>query len=768
MSSGPNTGVNPAFSEAIDVCRALFGDTWSFTIKLIKLGNEGRIEDVKLSYGTLTTQINQFPVWKAEHWQPFMMVGMSDGEGLGASNVDGTWAIAVDLDHDVDMSLWTDAPFRPTVAINTSGKRQHMLWILKEPIDSGTHRLAARALAYRLGGDPCFAHEAQAIRLPGFVNQKHGTLVRASLCRYDRAYDYARLAAAFDFDLVRATVQATVPFVSDTLEIRVRSSDEIEKRLEHLKDALRHISSDSYEVWFKVLAALRKSGPDGESVAREWSKKSKKFDEGVFSRKWNDVEKITGISPGSIFLMAARNGWRNPGHGSPKINVRQPITERTLGRMLAPVMDKEFAVARLGRGDKQALQALKWDGHKYAEVDQFAFRQCVEDYCKRLSVGDDEDARRALATAIAKHTGDVRALDSLGRSALEFLLSRSDSLHATKYPYFPVANGILNLLSGQLLPSHLRAVSLRHSAVVFDPSARAPRFKRFLEEIFEGDHEIIRFLLRLVGCILLGKPVDHAFVIFHGPQGRNGKSVLVEVLAAIFGDFASNVGVATIMVKSTLTDGPTSALARLEGRRLVIISEPNGKHQLDAGLVKQLTGGDRITARPLYGAEVEFLPEFVPIMVTNFIPKIHAADEALWARIKIIRFTRTFSPDEIDLGLRDKLLAELPGILNMLLVGMRDYLEGGLRPPGKVSSAGQEQRKLADGFEVWLDERTLHGDGNCQFKPLYDDYVAWAKLNPDFDRLSQKEYKAKLEGKFKSWVYRNRRIISGVTLKDAD
>ncbi|WZB70431.1 phage/plasmid primase, P4 family [Achromobacter xylosoxidans] len=257
-------------------------------------------------------------------------------------------------------------------------------------------------------------------------------------------------------------------------------------------------------------------------------------------------------------------------------------------------------------------------------------------------------------------------------------------------------------------------------------------------------------------------------MIFHGPQGRNGKSVLVEVLAAIFGDFASNVGVATIMVKSTLTDGPTSALARLEGRRLVIISEPNGKHQLDAGLVKQLTGGDRITARPLYGAEVEFLPEFVPIMVTNFIPKIHAADEALWARIKIIRFTRTFSPDEIDLGLRDKLLAELPGILNMLLVGMRDYLEGGLRPPGKVSSAGQEQRKLADGFEVWLDERTLHGDGNCQFKPLYDDYVAWAKLNPDFDRLSQKEYKAKLEGKFKSWVYRNRRIISGVTLKDAD
>lgn len=767
MSSEINIQRHSDFHEAREVCQALFEDSYEFTIKLIRLESPGSVGHATYSHGKLADQVRQFPKWRAGQLQPFMMVGMSDGQGVGSSNVPETWAIAVDLDHDVDMSLWADASFRPTIAINTSGKRQHMLWILKEPIDNDTHRLAARALAYRLGGDPCFAHQAQAIRLPGFVNAKHGNEVRVSMLNPERTYDYGRLAVAFDFDLVRATLKATVPFMNKTLAVEPMSSEETQKRLEHLREALRHISSDNYDVWFKVLAALRQCGPDGESIAREWSRSSKRFDENAFDRKWKDVEKMTGVGPGSIFFMAARNGWRNPGHDLPAISVRQPITERTLGRMLAPVMDREFAVARLGRGDKQTLQALKWDGHKYAEIDQFAFRQCVEDYCKRLTAGDDEDAKRALATAIARHTGDVRALDSLGRSALEFLLSRSDSLLAMQYPYFPVGNGILNLLSGQLLPSHLRAVSLRHSSVVFDRSATAPRFKRFLGEIFEGDDEIIRFLLRLVGCILLGKPVDHAFVIFHGPKGRNGKSVLVEVLTAIFGDFASNVGVATIMVKSTLTDGPTSALARLEGRRMVIISEPNGKHQLDAGLVKQLTGGDRITARPLYGAEVEFLPEFVPIMVTNFIPKIHAADEALWARIKIIRFMRTFSPDEIDLGLKDRLLSELPGILNMLLAGAADYLEGGLLPPSKVSSAGQEQRKLADGFEAWLDERATRGDWECQFKPLYDDYVAWAKLNPDFDRLSQKEYKAKLEGQFKSRIHRNNKIISGVTLKEA-
>ncbi|WP_233238294.1 phage/plasmid primase, P4 family [Bordetella sp. LUAb4] len=768
MSSGTNNAVASSFHQAEDVCRALFEDTWLFTIKLIKLDDEGQVEDVTYSYGNLALQVKQFPTWREERRQPFMMVGMTDGEGIGARNVNGTWAIAVDFDQDVDMSLWIDAPFRPTIAINTSGKRQHMLWILKGPIDSDTHRLAARALAYRLGGDMCFAHEAQAVRLPGFVNEKHGTPVKLSLFSNERAYDYPRLAVAFDFDLVVATLQANVPMISKSLKVDAISDEDKQKRLGHLKDALRHIPSDEYSVWFKVLAALRTLGPDGEGIAKDWSSKSTNYDEAEFRRKWEDVEKITSLNVASIFFLAERNGWRNPGRDTPKVSTREPLTERILGRMLASAMHKDIAVARLGHGDKQTLQALKWDGCKYGAIDQFAFRQCLEGYCKNLTADGDDDAKRALLAALSKHTGDVRLLDSLGRSALEFLLSSCDSLYATRYPYFPVANGILNLLSGQLVPDQIRAISHRHSQVAFDPSARAPRFNQFLAEIFEDDEDVIKFFLRLIGCILLGKPVDHIFVIFHGPKGRNGKSVLVEVLMAIFGAFSSSVAVATITAKHMTTDGPTTALARLEGKRLVVISEPNDKQKLDAGLVKQLTGGDRITARPLYGNEVEFLPEFTPIMVTNFIPKIHAADEALWARIKIIRFMRTFSPEEIDLGLKDKLLAELPGILNMLLCGTADYLENGLQAPSKVHSAGQEQRKLADGFEAWLEERTLRFEGEIQFKPLHEDYAAWAKLNPEFDRLSQTEFKTKLGVQFTSRLHRHNRLFSGITLKELD
>lgn len=181
MSSEIDIQRHPGFHEAREVCQALFEDSYEFTIKLIRLGPHGSADHATYSHGRLADQVRQFPKWRAEQLQPFMMVGMSDGEGVGSSNVPETWAIAVDLDHDVDMSVWGHAPFRPTIAINTSGNRQHMLWVLKDSIDSDTHRQAARSLAYRLDGDMCFAHQAQAIRLPGFVNAKHGNEVRASV-----------------------------------------------------------------------------------------------------------------------------------------------------------------------------------------------------------------------------------------------------------------------------------------------------------------------------------------------------------------------------------------------------------------------------------------------------------------------------------------------------------------------------------------------------------------------------------------------------------
>lgn len=755
------------FHEALKVCSAVHGANQPFTIKWILRSEDGqKVLKVEDTWRTLIEQRKQFAASKDDGWEAFMLVGMTDGEGLKQDRVVGTWAIAVDLDHDVDPSRWRNAPYRPSIVVNTSGGRQHLIWILKEPVGNAMFRKMVVALAHRFGGDVCFANTTQAIRLPSFVNRKRDNEVKLLLFEPDRWYDYAELAAAFDVDLIAASLHARIPMLTPSLGVKVGTDDEKRQRFADLSDALRHIDPEPYDVWIKVIGAASSLGPDGFKLVDEWSRRASNYDEHRMHIAWNSFGAGSSASPSSIFYLAAQNHWKNPGFRKPVARLREVLGERSIGRMLATEMYPDIAVIRKGHGEKQTLQALHWQGDRYEALDQYQFRRCLESYCAALVRGAEAESNPALAAGVAKHSGDSRALDSLGRAALEFMLEASDALEATKYPYFPVTNGVLNLLSGELVPERIRPVAHQHSVVVFDPAARAPRFGAFLAQIFEGDAELIRFFLRLFGYALLGKPTEHLFVIFHGPTGRNGKSVAMEVMMAIFGGFACTLGVSAVMVKSTMTDGPTPSIAKLEGKRLVSINEPNGKHRLDAGLVKQLTGGDRVTARALYGPDVEFMPEFTPIMVTNALPKISADDDAIWRRIIVIPFLRTFLDEEIDLDLKERLLAELPGILNLLIGGLADYLENGLQPPEKVRGAGKEQRRLADGFEAWREERTVPVDGKTQFKFLLEDYVDWGKMNRDYEKLTSREFGAKLMAAYERQEVR--RIVSyvGIGLKD--
>lgn len=352
---------------------------------------------------------------------------------------------------------------------------------------------------------------------------------------------------------------------------------------------------------------------------------------------------------------------------------------------------------------------------------------------------------KELMRLIANMGGNNRALNNLSEHVMEFLVKQSEQRDATSFPYFAVGNGTLNLISQRLLPPSLRPLTSMRSSVVFDPDSEAPLFLRTLSDIFEDDDEMIAYVLRVFGYILLGKPNKHVFLVFFGPTGRNGKSLIVEVMRAILGEFACALPTTMIMTKSHVNDGATPTLARLVHKRLVVVSEPNRKHQLDSGFIKQLTGGEHVTARALYGEDIEYQPEFVPLMVTNVMPEIREDDDALWRRMQIVTFSRTFSDDEIDPDLKEKLLREKSGILNVLLGGVRDYLRSGLAPPYKVTSAGQNQRKLVDPIEEWLEECALiEGSARTPLKLLWISYESWHKANPRARLLSKKEFGAKL------------------------
>ena len=148
--------------------------------------------------------------------------------------------------------------------------------------------------------------------------------------------------------------------------------------------------------------------------------------------------------------------------------------------------------------------------------------------------------------------------------------------------------------------------------------------------------------------------------------------------------------------------GARSDIARLKGARLVTTSETDEGVFLNESLIKQLTGGDAITARFLYGKEFEFRPEFKIVMATNHKPRIRGTDTGIWRRIRLVPFTQAIPEEKQDKRLPEKLLAELPGILNWALEGCRQWVEAskssrsGLPECEAVRTATQEYRTEQD------------------------------------------------------------------------
>ena len=220
-----------------------------------------------------------------------------------------------------------------------------------------------------------------------------------------------------------------------------------------------------------------------------------------------------------------------------------------------------------------------------------------------------------------------------------------------------------------------------------EDGANCPDWTEFLNQIFEGDCELISFLQRAVGYSLTGQVSEQCLFILVG-TGANGKSTFLKVLQCLLGDYAGTVPMQTLMQQRHGTQ--TNDLAHLVGKRLVVASEGEPGQRLAESKIKLMTGGDRIACRALYQNFFEFDPQFKLWVATNDLPEITGTTEAIWRRIRVIEFPVTIPPAEQDKGLADRLIAELPGILQWALHGLKEWRKAGLAPPRICNAIDQE------------------------------------------------------------------------------
>lgn len=303
-----------------------------------------------------------------------------------------------------------------------------------------------------------------------------------------------------------------------------------------------------------------------------------------------------------------------------------------------------------------------------------------------------------------------------------------------------VANGTLNLHTLKLQPHDPKLMLTRKVNAAYDPQASRGRWDKFMLEVLP-DQDVRDYLQRACGYMLLGQMTERVMFLLQGETG-SGKSQFLEALCGVLGDFAGVAPASAFQPRQQGYKGPSEDLHKLMGKRLVIQSELDAESKLNESLVKSITGADTQTTRTLYGEPVDWRPEYTMFFATNYLPRISSSDNAIWTRVKTVRFTEKFVDDNgaalnpWDRGLGRRMAAEEPEvILNWLIEGVAMYREHGLDEPPQIAEWLQEYRDDVDTTRQYLLEAPQEGrivvepGLEVSVRDNYRVYVAWCQDN---------------------------------------
>lgn len=392
-------------------------------------------------------------------------------------------------------------------------------------------------------------------------------------------------------------------------------------------------------------------------------------------------------------------------------------------------------------------------------------------YCGEIT---DDDTRKAY-TKFVNSMGDRRMRDRILKDATGELRIAAAQFDANPY--------LINCLNGTYDLSDFTfreprwddyltmQTNFRHTV---SRDIRCERWEKFIDEVTENNHDKADFLQRALGYSMLGMSNEECMFILHGKTTRNGKSTLLNTIEYMLGDYAKVAPVGMICRGDRQKDAEAASptLAGLKGKRFVTMSESNEYGKLDEEKIKQLTGGEEISARALYQSAITFKPQFTLWLSCNDLPLV--TDKSLFAseRIKVIEFNRHFSPQEQDTHLKDELttMEAMSGIFMWLVRGYIRYKEHGLVMSEELTQVVRNYERDNDLVLQFLESRCVQSEeANIKAKDLYNAYKLWAKSEGAFI-LSARKFNAEME-RHPEWFERKSTssgfvIYWGVKLKE--
>lgn len=373
-----------------------------------------------------------------------------------------------------------------------------------------------------------------------------------------------------------------------------------------------------------------------------------------------------------------------------------------------------------------------WELDRSGQILDYA-RAIIKSIYAEAGVLDDDKLRKAVAQHAMKSESHskINAMMTIASSmpSIRAMVDRFD-----RHPYLiNTINCSIDLETGNSRPFDPNDLLTKQIPTVYDPNARCPRFKEFLDQITLGDSELQHFILRAIGCSLTGDTGDRTMFILYG-EGANGKSTLVNVIRGILGkDFAREINPKILMMERS-DNAADYHLAELHGARFVTASEPGRRKVIKVDLIKQATGGEPMPVRRPYELPFSFTPEFKLWLSTNHKPIIPDTGDAIWERINLIPFLKKFPDDNSRIkNYWDVLLEERSGILNLILEYCIDWQKNGLKPPTTITEQTKKYREEEDIIQSYINDRNIiDPESYVETSPHYADYKDWAEKHGEF------------------------------------
>lgn len=411
---------------------------------------------------------------------------------------------------------------------------------------------------------------------------------------------------------------------------------------------------------------------------------------------------------------------------------------------------------------------LTWDGQRWVKDERGTVEHRAQETVRLILAEGADEPDSSKRKEIAKHAIRSESAKSIGGMVRLAHASPSVSVAPTDFDsdrdLLNVENGVLNLRTGSFRPHDRRDLITKLAPVRYDPKAKAPRWERFLDEIFKSDRELIRFAQRAVGYSLTASTAERVVFILYG-GGRNGKSTFVSTVAAVLGDYSYRTPTETLLARNS-SGGIPNDVAALRGVRFVYAAEADQGRRLAEARIKDLTGGDTISARFLHGEFFEFRPQFKLWISTNHKPEIRGTDDAIWDRVRLIPFNVRFDSPDTSLG--STLLAERSGILAWAVQGCEAWRTQGLGGCSFVDAATKNYRAEMDVLAEFIESTCEVAPGGRLPRPaLVNAYSSYCERMHDRSPLSSRALLASFrERGFREVKVHGIHEFDGIRLKD--